>query len=109
MQEGSHEAKFLLFQKTSFDVQKVSRSQFNLYFLPSIEKFEICNYITQHIEADWQIIIPIPTNWGPDFPGEVNKGHEMETRELSGWDLQSPDPSTDTYSHADLVRQISVN
>ena len=63
--EGSHEAKFLLFEKTSFDVQKVRRSQFNLYFLPSIEKFEICNYITQqsqHIEADWQIIIPIPTN-----------------------------------------------
>ena len=60
--EGLRQAKFLLFQKTSSDVQKVSRSQFNLCFLPSIEKFEICNYITQHIEADWQIIIPIPTN-----------------------------------------------
>ena len=73
----------------SRNVQEVRRSQFNLYFLPSIEKFEICNYITQHIEADWQIIIPIPTNWGPDFPEEVNKGHEMETRTVS---VRPPEP-----------------
>ena len=31
-------------------------------FYHQLKSLKICNYITQHIEADWQIIIPFPTN-----------------------------------------------